>query len=338
MFKALFSFLRQTSPLLVAMSLYFPTKAQTIWLSPQSGTNAVPDLMDLFQPEAPWANAAAHVSVFSVSAEFLVHRPDSTLQQLFANLRQRHIQLGVAMSPLSARPTPEAPECGVGVESYSAPGEALMIARKVRRLGGAIDYYTMDEPLYYGHVYGQDPKGNTNSKHCGCRLSIREIAQDAAKRIADVHSVFPAAIIGDVEPFMQWEDGQWEQDVREWCDAFQAATGQRLAYFRLDLWWNLPWQKRMARLASLLHEKQVPLQVIYDGASFAPSDRAWIDQAAQRFREFEGTAGLTPDAVIMQSWHSKPSHELPESDPGTLTNLVLQYIAWKRARGQSISH
>lgn len=331
MYKALFC--------LIAIRLLAatPLQAQTIWLSPQSGSNAVPDLMSLFRPEAPWASAASYVSVFSVSAEFLVHRPDSVLQQFFADLRQRHIQLGVAMSPLSARPSPEAPQCGVGIEGYSAPGEALMIARKVKRLGGTIDYYTMDEPLYYGHVYTEDPKNNINGKRRGCQLSIAEIAQDAAKRIRDVHSVFPAAQIGDVEPFMQWEDNKWAADLSEWCDAFQSATGQRLAYFRLDLWWNLPWQKRMGSLVSLLQTKQVPLQVIYDGASFASSDRNWIDQAAERFKEFEGTNGIAPAAAVLQSWHSRPSKVLPETDPGTLTNLVLQYITWKNTRGQKVS-
>jgi hypothetical protein len=333
MIKSPLSLLSQLFLLPVVLFLNFSTKAQTIWLSPQSGTNAVPDLIDLFKPGALWASASSYVSVFSVSAEFLVHRPDSVLQQFFADLRRRHIQLGVAMSPLSGRPSPEAPQCGVGVESYSAPGEALMIARKVRRLGGTIDYYTMDEPLYYGHVYTHEPKNSAGDKHCGCQLSIGEIAQDAAKRIKDVKSVFPNAKIGDVEPLMQWEDSQWAKDVSEWCDAFQSATGQRLEFFRLDLWWNLPWQKRLDRLVSLLHDKQVPLQVIYDGASFAPSDRAWIDQAVQRFKEFEGARGIRPDAVILQSWHAKPSHVLPETDPGTLTNLVLQYINWKHTHG-----
>lgn len=312
------------------------TKAQTIWFSPQSGVGAVSDYMDLFQPDAQWSTAASYVSVLSVSAEFLVHRSDTELQQFFADLKRRHIKLGAAMAPLSARPSPENPQCGVGVEGFSAPGEALMIARKVKRLGGTIDYYTMDEPLYFGHVFGEDPKAQKTGKRGGCRLPIGDIAQDAAKRIKDVRSVFPEAEVGDVEPFMAWEDAQWSSDLSQWLDAFPSATGERLAYFRLDLVWNSPWQKRMPQLTKLLEEKQVPLQVIYDGASFAPSDQAWVDQAAQRFKEFEGTRGISPQGAVMQSWHTRPSRVLPETDSGTLTNLVLQYANWKRSRGQPL--
>jgi hypothetical protein len=317
--------------LLVLTSLISHAKAQTIWLSPQSGAAAVPDYMDLFRPDAPWASAASHVSVFSVSAEFLVHRPDSELQQLFADLKRRHIKFGAAMSPLSARPSPDAPECGIGVEGFSAPGEALMIARKVKQLGGTIDYYTMDEPLFFGHVYTEEAKDRL-TKRAGCHLPISEIAQDAAKRITDVRSVFPEAKVGDAEPIKDLDDG----DISQWLAAFQSATGERLAYFRLDMIWRSSWQVRMGQLVKLLHSKQVPLQVIYDGTSFAASDRIWVDEAAQRFKEFEGANGISPEAVVMQSWHERPSRVLPESDPGTLTNLVIQYVNWKRSRGQAM--
>jgi hypothetical protein len=66
------------------------------------------------------------------------------------------------------------------------------------RLGGTVDYYTMDEPLYFGHFYTADAKQGLVGKRSGCHLSIDEIAQDAAKRIWDVRSVFPDVKVGDV--------------------------------------------------------------------------------------------------------------------------------------------
>ena len=56
----------------------------------------------------------------------------------------------------------------------------------------------------------------------------------------------------------------------------------------------------MERLTDLLHSKQVPLQVVYDGSGVAPSDRVWVDQAEQRFKAFEGSNGLKPDGVRIQ--------------------------------------
>ena len=301
-----------------------------IWFSPQSGTGAAaPDYMELFRADSPWASAASRVSVLGVSESFVMNRSDGELQLMFADLARRHIRLGLAMSPLESRPSAEAPQCGVGVEGFSAPPQALALARKVKRLGGTIDYYTMDEPLYFGHFYSGDPKDGQTSKRSGCHLSIDDIAKDAAKRIRDVRSVFPDVRIGDVEPLMEFSDNEWAGVLSQWFDAFHAATGDHLAYFVLDLTWVKPWQGRMAQLTSLLHAKQVPLQVIYDGSGVAPSDRVWVDQAEQRFKEFEGANGLRPEGVRIQSWNKSPSRALPENDPGTLSNLVLRYVKWK---------
>jgi hypothetical protein len=197
-----------------------------------------------------------------------------------------------------------------------------------------VDYYTMDEPLYFGHFYAADAKLGPAGKHNGCHLSISDIAQDAAKRIRDVRSVFPDVKVGDAEPFTEFSDNDWANVLSQWFDAYHAATGEHLAYFALDLIWAKPWQGRMGQLTSLLRSKQVPLQVIYDGSGIAPSDRVWVDQAEQRFKEFEGVHGLKPDGVRIQSWNKSPSRALPESDPGTLSNLVVRYVKWKESQGR----
>jgi hypothetical protein len=288
-----------------------------IWFSPQSGADAVPDYMEIFRPEAPWNSAAAKVSVLGVSEAFIFQRSDDELKQVFADLARRHIKLGLALSPLEARPSAEAPQCGIDVESFSAPHQALMLARKIKHLGGTIDYYTMDEPLFFGHFYTADTKQGPAGKHSGCHLSIDDIAQDAASRIRDVRSIFPEVTVGDVEPLMEFSDNDWAGILSQWFDAFHAATGDHLAYFVLDLTWVKPWRKRMGWLTSLLRNKQIPLQVIYDGSGVAPSGHVWVDQAEQRFKEFEGSEGVKPDGVRIQSWNKFPSRALPESDPAT---------------------
>lgn len=196
--------------------------AQSIWFSPQY---TAPDYMELFQPQSPWASAASHVSVLSAPASFISVHSDSELQQMFADLARRHIKFGLARSPLEGRPSAVAPQCGVGVEGFSAPPEALALARKIKRLGGTVGYYTMDEPLYFGRFYDPDPKLGFPSKRNGCHLSINDIAEDAAKRIRDVRSVFPGVKVGDVEPFMEFSDSDWVNTLSQWFDAYHTATG-----------------------------------------------------------------------------------------------------------------
>jgi hypothetical protein len=310
--------------------------AQQVWFSPRSGSQGVPDYLDLFQENAQWQNVASHISVIGVASEFILRTPEADLKQVFADLKRRNIKLGVALLALSGRPKPDAPECGVAVEGYSAPGEALLIARKVKRLGGTIDYFTMDEPLYFGRHFDRYEDRNSNPKRRGCHLSIREIAEDAAARIRDVRSVFPEVKVGDCEPFMEFEERRWQEDLSDWFDAFDAATGQKLAYFTLDLRWKSPWKARMARLIDLLGQKGIPLHVIYNGSSTATSDADWVSEATQRFQQFEAASGLKPEAVVLQTWAAHPSRALPESDPTTMTGYANQYLNWKRSRGETV--
>ena len=247
--------------LLVWMLLISPANAQTVWFSPHSTTTA--DYLDLFKPDA--RNAASHISVIGIPLAFLTDTSDGDLQRVFADLKRRNIKLMVQMSPLAGRPTPEAPECGVGVEGYAAPGESLLFARKVKRLGGEIDYFGMDEPLYFGHDFDRYDDKNRNPAHRGCHLTISEVAGDVAARLQQVRTVFPNVKVGDTEPFMKFPDSQWEAELSRWFDAFHSATGEPLAFFRLDLIWVKPWQSRMPKLVALLRSKGVPLQVIYDG-------------------------------------------------------------------------
>jgi hypothetical protein len=181
----------------------------------------------------------------------------------------------------------------------------------------------MDEPLYYGHVF--NGRG-------ACHTSIVDIAKDVAVKVKQVQAIYPDAKFGDVEP-MGVPDDAWLSDVEQWLDAYQAATGQRLAFFRVDMQWHAAWRGQMQQLTALLKRKGVPLQIIYNGAGDAASDEAWTAQAADRFRQYE-TSGLPlPDAAVFQSWTPHPTHVLPETDPRTMTELVDQYLLWEQSHG-----
>lgn len=58
--------------------------------------------MDLFQPDAPWQNAASVISAFEISDE-LTYKHEVTeaqLRQIFKDLQRRKIDLLVGIAPL----------------------------------------------------------------------------------------------------------------------------------------------------------------------------------------------------------------------------------------------
>ena len=53
----------------------------------------------------------------------------------------------------------------------------------------------------------------------------------------------------------------------------------------------------------------------------------WTTSAERRFANIEINSQAVPDDAIFESWHPQPLYGLPDSSPGTMTNLVDRYIA-----------
>lgn len=271
------------------------------------------DYNDLFLPNAPWRRAAARVSVFETSTQYLANASDRTLQEMFADLRHRKIALAVSglMIPLD-------PGCGGNVEGYSSIGTMGRIAARIKRLGGALRYVAMDEPLWYGHAY----EGRN-----ACRYSIVQVASKVAGNVEALKRVFPDVMVGDIEPLAAVEGpSDWPSAVSEFASAYQRATGMSLAFFQADIDWNGRWQSVLRIMAGKLSAMKIPMGIIYDGDAIDIDDISWVDHAEQRFTVVEQEGNLVFGQAILATWMRHPTHMLPEAQPGTMTNLVLRYV------------
>ena len=286
----------------------------------QPGTPS--DYQSLFSPKAAWSRAAAQVAVFKTSTQWLLNAPDADLREMFNDLRARHIALafeGLMIPHLQA--------CGQGVEGYSGPGEIARVAERVRTLGGRIDAVAMDEPLWYGHHY-------LGPQHCAA--SIEAVARSLAQNVAVLRAAFPNIRIGDIEPLDPLAPQAWADEVIHFADAFRAATGRPLDFVHLDIPWQSPWQSALARLQQRLHAAHLPIGIIYNGDESDQTDLAWTQHASARAVQVEDGPSALPDQAILQSWMRHPSRMLPEDQPGTMTNLLLDYARtriWRRPVG-----
>lgn len=251
----------------------------------------------------------------------ILHESDDQVKALFADLKRRHIAVAMEMGLLSGRTVDSTrQECGVGVEGFAAPGTARVIANRIARNGGQLDYVVMDEPLWYAHQF----KG----KNC-CQWPMERIARDIAPRVADLRAKFPNVQIGDVEPIGTAQPEDWVQEINEWSHVYQTVIGEKLAFFHADVVWKAPiWRQQLAAVRTNIHAQGIPFGVIYDGGGTGntESDDVWTQEAEQRFHQVESTSSLVPDQAIFQSWVRWPRRLLPETEHGTMTNLVLRYL------------
>ncbi|MGC9951018.1 MAG: hypothetical protein ABSF64_32045 [Bryobacteraceae bacterium] len=306
--------------LLAALPCMAGSDPQLVWFSPEApgdwpdGRVGQVDYIDLFTPGAPWPNAASHVQVFKFAAsEFVGDLPgeltDGQWQQVFANLAQRGIALAVEFGPLSAA------TCGAGVEGFSG-GAALLVAQKIQSLGASLQYVAMDEPFYYGNIYtGQN----------ACNWTAPQIAAGAVQSIAQIRTVFPTVIVGDIEPVPAGTPG-WLASYTAWLDAWQIAAGSPLAFFHCDVDWDAysGWIAGVNSMRQALAIRGIPFGLIYNGLGMT-SDASWMSAAESHFLDYELHGGAIPDQTIFQTWETYPTHVLPETDPDALTYLVDYY-------------
>lgn len=304
-----------------------------IWLGPEElpppGASAA-DLMDMFKPEAPWKNAAAHTRVFMLQGAFAARATQAQMNTVISDLNRRGIAIAVAVGVMNVAHDPPSGCGGLGnVEGYGTTQQAAKITRVIKAAGGEIKYLVMDEPLYFGHYYTQAP-----GKGAGCHSSIQQIVQLIKPTLAVYIQAFPNLAVGEVEPTF-FIDGQadWRGDFSSWADAYRAAMGRPLAFIHLDIEWPLHNGVQDAlevyRASQDLQRRSVLGQIglIYNGSRQDKSDQAWTQAARDHLLLMEGQNRLRPDQVIFQSWTPNPTHAMPESDPNALTSLVDFYFS-----------
>jgi hypothetical protein len=308
-------------------SLPVNAHAQEVWLSgvppfvrQKLFQESDSDYLDLFKPDAQWSKSAQRVNVFMINGGLIMHQSDEELKAVFADLKRRHIALAIEMGLLSGKDSSGRQECGIGVEGFAAPDNAKVIANRIRKNGGELAYVAMDEPLWYGHHF---------SGKNACHWSMEIVARDMVARVADLREKFPDVQIGDVEPVGTLQPPDWVQEVAQWTQTYRSIVGQNLTFFHADVVWTAPWKQQLSMVKSRMLSSGIKFGIIYDGGGSGKqeSDELWTEEAEQRFRMVESISSLIPDHAVLQTWARWPKKMLPEDRPGTMTNLVLRYLA-----------
>lgn len=276
------------------------------------------DFMQLFEPAAPWTQAASRIQVFKLYGEWVAYAAsDLELRQAVEGVRRLGLALAVEAGPLS----PSA-ECGQGVESFAGLEEGLLIARRIQQAGGQLDLLALDEPYYYGHFY--DGPG-------ACRWTDEKIIRQIVDYVNGMRLVFPDLRVGDTEPLA---GPAGAPQYQAWLVAFKAVAGYDLDFLHLDIDWSRPdWTAEAKAVMAFGEQRGTPVGVIYTGNPQDASDQAWVSICGERIKRFELENGAQPAQVVFQSWNDKPDAALPESDPFSFTGLIAAYFNDKASLG-----
>jgi hypothetical protein len=275
-----------------------------------------------------WDQVSRHIQAVRFPAGMLLKMSDAALARMVRDLSSRHIALGLE---ILATNWFHEPICGQGIEGYSDPGSANQVVAKLLKAGGTVDFMAMDEPLWFGHFY---------SGKNACRSSIPELAERVAVIVKIYTAAFPRAIVGDTEPFPAVSNQpDWQTAYAAWVKAFRASTGSPLTFLHLDFNWGDPRLNGgparsapdVAAIGSLVEQAAAAARadglsvgMIFDGGGPPPAtdDAQWIAQAHSHIQAIRAS-GIPIDYLLFESWDKYPARTLPETDPNTLSGLIL---------------
>lgn len=300
-----------------------------VWFGP-SGASV--DMLDLFNKPEKWTLARSKIDVFQFR---LVHLTDddtfkcsdssviecgeNTLQNLiradaFSKLKQWGISIGV-----------EAPSIWTCDADYPSSLVKAVI-RNVQSNGGTVSYVAMDSPYY--HLTKLDAP---------CRFS-REAALDrTAQYITRIKSTYPNVLIGDIEPYPAFDEGQHESWVNE-----LEARGAKLDFFRLDI--NQGNEKMrgkdmaadLRKLKGFVESRGIPFGIIFTDLkpTSVNDNQAYYNEVIKYVATIKAAIGQ-PTHSVFYSWLISANNKLeipinlPENDPDIYSHTRLLNDAYR---------
>ncbi len=297
-----------------------PAPAAQFWLADEDPVtqndkhrDGPADYMALFAPGSPWQRAESRLTAFKVSAQFVLRGTDDMIRTVAGDVHRHHIGFAVEMGSVAHAPG----ECGGG-EGYAGPNIVDRVAGRLQKLGLTLDYWAMDEPVWFGH----ERSWGTND----CAFPVEALAGRVARNVATMRRYFPNILVGDTEVLSgnRIPAPQLNADYVTFAQAFQRLTGRPLAFMHWDVAWRSGGGRLIAPFSRQMHALGLRVGVIIGGDLPDPDDETWIAHGLQHVRELAGDPAARPDDFVVQSWQRLPTHMLPETDPGSATYELLQ--------------
>ena len=277
------------------------------------------DFAKLFRANAPWQRALSSTSVIGIYPVWVLQATPLKLEQAIAFLNSRGLGIELETPALQATST-----CGTGVEGYIPYGASLQTItltylNRLKSLGANVAFVKVDEPYFFGSVT-PDPRS--------CHSTVEQIATQVSQFTALVHSVYPNAQVGDVEPIItSLYAPDVEHAIARWHATYQQVNGSPFPFFVADLDFGNPgWPTLARRMEYDTKQSGMRFGIIYIGDYQDTSDAEWVGKVEARFTAYQGRFGGRPDFVLFQSWEQHPRYCLPETNPATFTGALDAYL------------
>lgn len=293
-----------------------------IWFSPESHYPPRPesDFLELFADDSPWQKAASHIGVVKLSTQFFLNAPPAVVKQAVVALRTRNIGLAIEAQV----------QCRSGAAGSRSEDLAEKVIYKLQSAGAQLQAVSADGSLFAL----LSPSGSG-----GCGDDVETAAGHVAAVLQIYKNAFPAALLGDIEPLpLLLQKADWRERLIRFYAALKSC-GFAYRFVDIDVNWRDPGvtagnihvsdpakiTAAVQAFAEVAHSSGLQLGAIINGKADAKSDLEWTNQATENAGYLNDSAHL--DRLVFQSWHTHPFKALPESESGSFTHMIDNYIA-----------
>lgn len=276
------------------------------------------DYWDLWADDAPWTDALEHIDAFATHGWILRYSSsDEDLRRMLAWLDERDIPLAMEVEPL----TWPGPDVCDHREGFEGPYD-LDEARRIRDLGGHIEFISLDEPYVNAHAY-------TGPRACG--YTVEQVVDEVWDFVRAFRRIHPGVQVGTIEPIVG-DPRLSDRDFETWLDTWEERTGEPFAFLSIDVdWRQTDWPQRVAGAEAVADARGVPFGMLYLGSEFSHENDVWLADLAQHAATLEQGHGVTPDLVGFYTWHPQPDRLLPDDDINAYTGRINQYFGKRTA-------
>jgi hypothetical protein len=214
----------------------------------------------------------------------------------------------------------QASQCSQGIPGFSGIDVWRTVVDRVGRLGGKIDYVEFDGPVAFAHY-------NVMQKDTACKYTIEELVRNIAPQIQVIKTAFPEVKFGDGEPVNGLTIGKMDDNL-QFTKEFFRQTGARLSFMDADIiWYEKTFRSQLVEWRRRLHEAGIIYGAYINGSACCDkTDLQWTQHAIERYALVTGDPTIKPDNYIIGTWMPHPTRYLPETQPGTLTSIVVQTV------------
>jgi hypothetical protein len=293
-----------------------------VWLQPNS--NYEVQVFSRGQPHLDWSKTGSDfqsffsgtgadnpilsdIKVVKFSPAFISGAPKAELQTIFSWLQTHHIELAVGVEILEL----PANACGRGIEGYSANLGGFL--SKLKQTRADVHYFVMDEPFYFS---------SQATEPGACRFSQDKTAREVFDGVTKIKALFPYAKIGEIEPIPQ------THNLAQWLNAYYQVGGQYPDVFIADVSWKQVSDTQLATWSTIVRERHIKFGMIYNAAN-TTTDQDWENATLNHTRRINETSNIDVDIALFQSWSPYPTRLLPVTRPGTMANVIEQYMRQK---------